>query len=653
MTLEQQIKQAISKGQLQDAINMAEQAIAELDKQGAEHQQHIALLYILAVATRLSGDLKKAIEINESLLALSDSHARAHQELAYAHRAMGDDLQSASHFYQATQFNPALLSSWKGLLQHYQKSHNDQAADLATAQINYLSELPKQLLHARDLMHEGQLHQADQLCRKFLQTHKHHPEGMLLLAEIGIALKVYADAEFLLESCLALHPEHRAAGIEYLKLLTKMGRFQDALDCANNLLVKHPTHPAVLSAKASALLGLGEAEQAIELYQQLLEDSPNQAGLHLLKGHAYKAAGQLEHAVSAYQKAYTIKADFGDAYWSLANTKTYSFSDAELEAMEKQTQQNIHLEDKAHFYFALGKALEDKQSFDSSFAYYDKGNAIKRAQSGYQAEQFEQQVRQHKQVFTKALFNTLNKVGDAAGDPIFIVGLPRSGSTLLEQILASHSHIDGTMELHNILGLASRLKGQKNKYPDIVATLDKDYFQRFGAQYIKDTRAYRAGAPMFIDKMPNNFLHIGLIKLILPNAKIIDARREPMACCFSNFKQLFAEGQEFTYGLENIGRYYKAYMDMMAHWNEVLPGFVLHVQHEDVINNLEEQVARMLDFCGLPFEQACVDFHKTKRTIKTPSSEQVRQPIFKDSMQQHLHYDKHLARLKNLVGKLN
>ncbi|WP_371195636.1 sulfotransferase [Glaciecola sp. SC05] len=647
MTAEQNIKQAISQGQFDRAILMANEALLGI----SDEQQKIAMLYTLAVANRLKGDISAAIEVNTRILKINPGHARAHQELGYAHRIAGNSLACAQHFYQATQLNPALIASWKALIEHYRHTQNHRAEALAQAQIDFLNSLPKQVMHGRDLMYEGQLHQADQLCRQFLQTEKHNAEGMLLLAEIGIALKVYNEAEFLLESCLTLHPQHKAAGIEYLKLLAKMGRFQAAKECADSLLSAYPDHPPVLAAKASALVGLGEIDEAIALYQQLIATTPEQAGLHLLLGHAYKAAGDFNEAVRAYQSAYAIKADFGDAYWSLANTKTYSFTDEELKAMQKQATLDIASEDKVHLYFALGRAFEDRKSFDDSFAFYTKGNDLRLEQTGYQPEVFEQQVENQKRVFTEDIFSKLKDVGASAKDPIFIVGLPRAGSTLLEQILASHSQVDGTMELHNILGLAARLNGQNNQYPDVVNQIDTSYFARFGAQYIQDTRAYRGDAPLFVDKMPNNFLHIGLIKLILPNAKIIDARREPMACCFSGFKQLFAEGQEFTYGLENIGRYYCAYMDMMQHWNKVLPGFVLHVQHEDVIDDLAAQVRRILDFCGLDFEQSCVDFHKTKRAIKTPSSEQVRQPIFRDSMQQHANFDKHLGPLKRLVSQ--
>lgn len=648
MNTEQQIKQAIQQGRFNDAIAMANKAISEASNDGND-ELRIASQYTLGVAHRLNGDHEAAIEVNQAILSQNNKHARAHQELGYAYRKLNNTHSSAQHFYQATQLNPALLASWKALIEHYKRSENHQAQNLAQAQIDFLTKLPPEVLHGRDLMYEGKLQLADKLCRTFLQGNKHHPEGMLLLAEIGISLKVYHEAEFLLESCLTLHPEHKAAGIEYLKLLGKMGRFQAAKDCADKLLKAYPDHPPVISAKASALVGLGEIDAAIALYKNLLDTNSEQAGLWLLLGHAYKAAGSLEKAVNAYQRAYTTQSDFGDAYWSLANTKTYSFTEAEIQNMQTQVSQAVSTEDKVHFCFALGKAFEDKKSYELSFQYYAQGNQLRQHQSGYEPAVFEHQVENHKRIFTKGLFNQHSAVGAGASDPIFIVGLPRAGSTLLEQILASHSQVDGTMELHNILALAARLRGQNNRYPDIIKSIDTSYFSRFGEQYIQDTQVYRGSAPFFIDKMPNNFLHIGLIKLILPNAKIIDARREPMACCFSGFKQLFAEGQEFSYGLENIGRYYSAYVDMMEHWDKVLPGFILRIQHEDVIDNLERQVRRILTFCNLEFEQACVDFYKTKRTIKTPSSEQVRQPIFRDSMQQHMHYDKYLGALKQLV----
>ncbi|MBL4629750.1 MAG: sulfotransferase, partial [Paraglaciecola sp.] len=344
--------------------------------------------------------------------------------------------------------------------------------------------------------------------------------------------------------------------------------------------------------------------------------------------------------------AYTIRPDFGDAYWSLANTKTYRFTDSELTLMQAQLDKfDIEQDDQVHLEFALAKAYEDRKQFDMAFTYYQNGNALKNQLCHYSQAKVSEQIEAQKSVFTHDFFFAHKDVGEPTPDPIFIVGLPRSGSTLLEQILASHSQVDGTMELHNVLGLASRLSTNKNGYPNVVNEIEHEYFERFGQQFIEETQCYRQGAAFFIDKMPNNFMHIGLIKAMLPNAKIIDARREPIACCFSGYKQLFAEGQEFSYDLDNLVHYYQSYQSLMAHWDAVLPGFVLRVQHEDVIDDLETQVRRILDFCQLPFETSCLEFYKTKRTIKTPSSEQVRQPINSAATKQWKNFETHLTSL--------
>jgi tetratricopeptide (TPR) repeat protein len=499
---------------------------------------------------------------------------------------------------------------------------------------------------ARDLMYEGKLGIADTVCRRFLQKHKHHVEAMLLLAEIGIKLKLYHEAEFLLESCVEIHPTHQAARAEFVQLLSKLGKFGQAKKQAELLLNEHPNNHQYLAAKASAMVGVGEVEQAISIYQQIINERNDRPGMQLLLGHAHKASGNIEQAIAAYQQAYKIRADFGDAYWSLANTKTYRFTDSELTLMQAQLDKvDLEQDDKAHLEFALAKTYEDRKQFDSAFSHYKNGNALKNQRNHYSQAKVGEQIEAQKSVFTQAFFKTHQNLGDQAPDPIFIVGLPRAGSTLLEQILASHSQVDGTMELHNVLGLAARLSGNKSGYPNVVNEIDNEFFARFGKQFIEDTQFYRQGAAFFIDKMPNNFMHIGLIKSILPNAKIIDARRDPIACCFSGYKQLFAEGQEFSYDLGNLIHYYQSYQSLMTHWDAVLPGFVLKVQHEDVIDDLETQVRRILDFCKLPFETSCLHFYKTKRTIKTPSSEQVRQPINSDAREQWKHFEDHLTPL--------
>jgi tetratricopeptide (TPR) repeat protein len=418
---------------------------------------------------------------------------------------------------------------------------------------------------------------------------------------------------------------------------------------------KQPENPAWHLGKASALMGLGRVEEAIDLYEKNLPRTANKPGVEVMLGHAYKAKGDLERAVGSYRSACQMKPDYGDAFWSLANTKTYRFADDELDGMERiEADALTSIDDRVHLCFAIGKAYEDRAEYERSFNYYSQGNQLKMGRSGYDPDNTSRLIQDQIDSCTAELFDKRGQLGDESRDPVFIVGLPRAGSTLLEQILASHSMVDGTMELHEILGLAQRLRGRSaadaSNYPQNLWDLDDSYFARFGAKFIDDTRVYRGSAPMFIDKMPNNFMHIGLIRLILPNAKIIDARRHPMACCFSGFKQLFGEGQDFSYGLGAIGQYYSDYVRLMDHWDKVLPGFVLRVTHEDVVDDLETQVRRILDFCGLPFEEACLEFHKTERSIKTPSSEQVRQPIYRSGLDYWRNYEQWLGPLKNALG---
>jgi hypothetical protein len=359
--------------------------------------------------------------------------------------------------------------------------------------------------------------------------------------------------------------------------------------------------------------------------------------------------------VRAYQAALSVRNDNGQAFYALANLKTYDFSNDEIIVMKALLDDGrCSLDDRAHIQFALAAAYEKRQQSDAAFSHYAEGNRIKKAQSRYTAAAMHEEFERQKECCTKELFAAQSGKGHDAPDPIFIVGLPRAGSTLIEQILASHSQIDGTLELPNILSLSHKLRGRNNAdesaYPSVLHRLDGDALADYGRAFIEDTRLHRAGAPFFTDKMPNNFRHIGLIHLILPNAKIIDARRDPMDCCFSGFKQLFAQGQEFTYGLEEVGQYYADYVSLMTHWHDVLPGKILHVQHEDVLDDLEGQVRRMLDYLGLPFEQACLDFHNTRRAVRTASSAQVRQPLNRKGVGAWRPFEAYLDPLKQALG---
>ena len=618
--------------------------------------QHVAEVhYMLAVARRYLNEIDGALASIDELLRVRPGYGRAYQEQGYCFLGLNRPEQATRAFLAAVESNPGLVASWRALANLHKRDGHRRQAEFAQAQLDYLAGLPPELVGVIDLTHEGRLLKAEQACRQFLQKHKHHIEGMRLLADIGMRLRIYDDAEFLLESCVELAPDDLRARSDYLKILNRKGKFALAYEQAMALCEKQPGNPAWHLGKASALMGLGQVEEAIDLYEENAPRTANKPGIQVMLGHAYKAKGDLERAVGSYRNACQLKPDYGDAFWSLANTKTYRFADDELDAMARiEADALTSIDDRVHLCFAIGKAYEDRAEYERSFDYYGRGNQLKMGRSGYDPENTSRLIQAQIDTCTAELFDKRGQLGDESRDPVFIVGLPRAGSTLLEQILASHSMVDGTMELHEILGLAQRLRGRSavdaSDYPQNLWDLDDSYFARFGAKFIDDTRVYRGSAPMFIDKMPNNFMHIGLIRLILPNAKIIDARRHPMACCFSGFKQLFGEGQDFSYGLGEIGQYYSDYVRLMDHWDKVLPGFVLRVMHEDVVDDLETQVRRILDFCGLPFEEACLEFHKTERSIKTPSSEQVRRPIYRSGLDYWRNYEQWLDPLKKALS---
>ena len=401
----------------------------------------------------------------------------------------------------------------------------------------------------------------------------------------------------------------------------------------------------------------GNHEEAIRLLDEILAKNPHNFSSLTSKGHALKTLGKTQEAIESYQSAYRIMPDHGEAFFSLANLKTYSFKKVELDNMRKHVARvDLSLKNKAYFHFALAQACETQGEYEEAFFHLEKGNKIKSDQSKYSIEGMEKELQAQIDICNSSFFNTLGKGGHDTKDPIFILGLPRAGSTLIEQIVASHSMVDGTLELPNILSMAQSLRGddiygKEGNYPKSMESLTLEQREAFGKNFIEDTRMHRKDAPMFTDKMPNNFRHIGLIHLIMPNAKIIDARRYPLDCCFSMFKQLFAQGQEFTYGLEEAGSYYNSYVKLMNHWDKVLPGKVLRVNNEDVVDDLEGQVTRMLEFIGIPFEEECISFYKTERLVRTPSSEQVRKPVNKDGMERWKPYAKYLKPLLNVLDE--
>ncbi len=620
----------------------------------ASFSENRDLLLIAAASLRYLSRLDEALAILDRLERFHPQFSQMHQERGLCHVARKDAPPAIGALLRAVNINPALPMSWRILEGLYRLTGETEKAETAAAHVAILRKLPPEVVTATSLYSDGELSAAEQIVRDFLLRQGDHPEAMRLLAKIGMARGVLDDAELLLEAALVLAPDHRAARQDYAQALTQRHKYGRAREQAELLLKLDPGNMDYLSLAATAAVGLGEHERSIVLYRAMLAAAPNNPDVHLWLGHALKTIDQVPDAIESYRAAAAGRPDFGDAYWSLANLKTYRFDDAEIARMrDAEHAPGTGAEDRIHLCFGLGKALEDRGEPAQSWAYYERGNALKRAQSRYRPEKMEANTDRQIAVCTPEFFSARAGWGDARPDPIFIIGLPRSGSTLLEQILASHSEVEGTQELADIRRIAQDLMGREPdgaRYPAALAEMTAENFRRLGEKYLADTRAYRTGKPFFIDKMPNNFRHVGLIHLMLPNAKIIDARREPMACCFSNFKQLFANGQEFTYGIEDISRYYRTYLELMRHWDYALPGRVLRVHHEDVVDDLEGSVRRILDYCGLAFEPACVAFHKTQRSVRTPSSEQVRQPIFRDSLDQWKKYEPWLGDFKASLG---
>ncbi len=617
--------------------------------------ENYEVFFLKAVCERHTNKMPQALETLQKLKTIRPGYGRAYQEEGHVFLAMGEKDKAVTAYRQAISYNGSLLASWRGLV-NLLDNDSAQMLEEAKSQVFKLSSLPPELLSVRNMTAEGRYYDAERLCRHFLMKNKTHVEGMRLLADLGVKTNVLDDAEFILESAVEFEPHNNLARNDYVGVLYRRQKYELALKHAKILKDREPHNLDYEIGYANQCMAVGDYSPAMEIYERAIVAKAERPDLHLVYGHGLKTIGHIDPAISAYRNAYKARENFGDAYWSLANLKTYKFTQDEVTAMKKwEDDDGTHIEDRAHLNFALGKHYEDAAEFEASYIHYEKGNSLRQTQINYDSEGMSQRLKLQASICTSAFFEKHKGSGHPSTDPIFIVGLPRAGSTLLEQILASHSQIEGTLELPNIQTLSTRLDGRRKideppRYPAILSDMDKEQLVKFGEAFINDTRIHRSDTPFFIDKMPNNFRHIGLIKLILPKAKIIDARRHPMACCFSGFKQLFASGQEFTYGLTEIGTYYRDYVELMDHWDDVLPGDILRVQYEDVVADTETQVRRILDYLELPFEQACLEFHKTERSVRTPSSEQVRQPIFKSGLEQWRNFEPWLDPLKNALG---
>jgi predicted Zn-dependent protease len=645
------IRSHLDRSEFKEALRLAQ----ELRPEVPENRD---VLYMAAVSQRYLKLIADALATLAELERHHPGYSRLFQERGHCYVALRSAQPAIDAFLHAVNLNPSLPASWNALQSLFRITGRSADAEYAAAQVANLAGLPLEIATAFSMFADGEIHDAERVVRQYLLTHGNHVEGMRLLAKIGMELDIIDDAEVLLENALVLEPHHDVARYEYAVALLKRHKHLRAREELEKLLKKDPNNRMYRTTHATVCTGIGDYGKALPLYREILAETPQDAELHLSIAHALKTLGKTAEAIESYRDAATARPRFGEAYWSLANLKTYRFTADELTRMRNdEASQDIKPVDRYHMCFALGKALEDRAEYPESFIYYERGNALKKIECRYKPEPLERNARLQAGLCTREFFTARQEFGLPDPSPIFVVGLPRSGSTLIEQILASHSQVEGTMELADIPRLVQDLQGRETidsspRYPGILSELGAADFERFAQGYLRDTSAYRTGKPRFIDKMPNNFRHLGLIHLMLPNARIIDARRDPMACCFSNFKQLFASGQQFTYSTDDITRYYRMYVELMEHWEYALPGKILRVHHEQVVDDLENSVRRILDFCGLEFEANCVEFHKTQRAVHSASSEQVRRPINRDGVDQWRHYEPWLGPLKVALGPL-
>ena len=618
---------------------------------------HPVATLLLGVARRLMGDAEASVRILAALTDAQHRWAQAQFELALALADAERLPEGVVALRRAVELKPDLPNALRTLGDFLSATGDADGADQAYAAHIKVSTRDPRLLAPAAALYENRIPEAESMLRAHLKEFPTDVPALRMLAEVAARLGQNRDAAILLERCLELAPSFHAARLNYAIILSRQNKPAEALQHIEHLLKIEPRNPSYRNLKAVVLARIGDYEESIDVYSKLLTTHAGSAKIWMSYGHALGTAGREADSIAAYRKSIELSPNLGEAYWSLANLKTFRFTRAETDAMRRQlARTDLDETDRLHFDFALGKALEDAREFQSSFEKYAAGNEIRRKQLAYQPEQASALVQRSKGLYTQTFFAARVGFGSPAPDPIFVVGMPRAGSTLIEQILSSHSRVEGTMELPNLLKIAKSLSDRKtesddSRYPDVLKQMEAVEFHRLGEQYLEETRIHRRlGKPLFIDKMPNNCLHVGLIHLLFPNARIIDARRHPLACGFSVFKQHFARGQSFSYSLSDIGSYYRDYVEMMAHIDTVLPGRVHRIIYERMVDDTEAEVRRMLDYCGLPFEASCLRFYENERAVKTASAQQVRKPIFREGVDHWRNFEPWLDPLKSSLG---
>jgi tetratricopeptide (TPR) repeat protein len=624
-----------------------------------QHPGHLVATLLLGTARRRCGDLQAAVTLFASLAAAQPNSALIQLELGRTLAEQGDPTRALSVLARVVELEPNLAEAWRELAALHAAGGDAAACDVAYARLVRLAPPDLHLAEAGVALANHRLGTAEALLRRQLASSPHDVAAMHLLARVRARREDYGEAERLLGECLKLAPGDSRARFELAEVLHAQQKAAPMLPLLERLLVLEPRSLPYRALQAAAFSLLGQNERAVRILAGLVAEFPDNELGWLYYGHALRADGRTAEAIASYRRSIALRAGFGEAWFSLANLKTLRFTELEIEAMQAQlAREELSDEDRLQFEFALGKALEDAGDFANSFAHYARGNALRRSAVPYDPERTTRLVQRTEALFTPEFLATRAGWGCPPPDPIFIVGLPRAGSTLIEQILASHSQVEGTRELPDITALTRELgaweaPGAPAVYPQSIARLSRAELTALGERYLAQTRPHRLlGRPRFIDKMGNNFLDVGLIHLMLPNARIIDARRGALGCCFSNFKQHFQSGVWFSYSLEDLARYYRDYVSLMAHFEAVLPGRIHLVRYEELVTDFEGQVRRLLQYCGLPFEEQCLRFHETQRVVQTASSEQVRRPLYTESVDQWRNFEPWLGPLKQALGQL-
>ena len=623
----------------------------------AQHPDDVNILGLQGAVLLKLGRADDAKPVLERTIQLAPAFAKPYEDMGMLYLSKGDAKQAVQYFENAIRLDDSQASAHSGLAEALFRLGNIEAANAAKQRFLQLSPIAQALNNASDLLHKGKSSEAEQICEKALAQHPNNIDILRVLARIASDDGRNVVAEGLLRRIVKLSPEHYQSYRDLGRFLGNLGRVPDAADMLEKAVALNPNVVSSHQKLGDFYAILGKTEQALGSYETALQVQSDYPPALAGRGHMLRILGHRDDAVLAYETCIGVSPDFGDAWWSLASLKGYRFSSEQIDVMRDQVSlTTLNNNSRVGLLFALARAVEDNKDFDSAWENYSLANSLKRKMVEYDPVQTEVSHNAIMEVFDQKLFELKNGPVTDGPTPIFIVGMPRSGSTLLEQILASHSEVEGSGELPFIVMISNALGGPRadaKKYPHVIWDMSTDQIAALGKTYLYHSRANRPlNLPHFTDKMPANFAHIGLIALALPNAKIIDARRHPLDTCVGNYRHLFAQGKTQTYDLNELAEYYLQYDQLMAYWNKMLPGRILTVQYEDVVANIEQQARRMLEFCELPWEDDCLNFFENRRQVNTASAEQVRLPVYTDAVDFWKNYESQLGDIKEILSPI-